>query len=120
MIHENLFELPEDCTATATVLMTITSGQTACEGQQAYPPGHASGSTRALEDGPPGTPQRRCPRGNTAASCAVQAEAHEVQVSPYAAATRASSGRDLPPLVALLRRASFPRPARALAIWLAG
>ena len=42
VIRENLFELPEDCIAAATVLMTITNGQIAFEGNQAYPPGHAT------------------------------------------------------------------------------
>jgi predicted amidohydrolase YtcJ len=42
VIRENLFELPEDCIAAATVLMTITNGQIAFEGEQAYPPGHAT------------------------------------------------------------------------------
>jgi hypothetical protein len=42
VLRENLFELPEDCIAGATVLMTITNGKVAFEGEQAYPPGHAS------------------------------------------------------------------------------
>ena len=42
VLRENLFELPEDCIASATVLMTITNGKLAFEGEQAYPPGHAS------------------------------------------------------------------------------
>jgi predicted amidohydrolase YtcJ len=42
VIRENLFELPEDCLAAATVVMAITNGQIAFEGQQAYPPGHAT------------------------------------------------------------------------------
>jgi predicted amidohydrolase YtcJ len=42
VIRENLFDLPEDCIAAATVLMTITNGQIAFEGEQAYPPGHAT------------------------------------------------------------------------------
>jgi predicted amidohydrolase YtcJ len=49
--RENLFDLPEDCIAAATVLMTVTNGQIAFEGEQAYPPGHAtcrSGAAPAL------------------------------------------------------------------------
>jgi predicted amidohydrolase YtcJ len=42
VLRENLFELPEDCIAAATVLMTITNGRIAFEGEQAYPPGHAT------------------------------------------------------------------------------
>jgi predicted amidohydrolase YtcJ len=42
VLRENLFELPEDCVAAATVLMTITNGKLAFEGEQAYPPGHAT------------------------------------------------------------------------------
>ena len=42
MIRENLFELPQDCIAAATVLMTSTNGEIAFEGEQAYPPGHAT------------------------------------------------------------------------------
>ena len=42
LIRENLFELPEDCIAAATLLMTITNGEIAFEGEQAYPPGHAT------------------------------------------------------------------------------
>jgi predicted amidohydrolase YtcJ len=42
VVRENLFELPEDCVAAATVLMTITNGKVAFEGEQAYPPGHAT------------------------------------------------------------------------------
>jgi predicted amidohydrolase YtcJ len=42
VIRENLFELPEDCLAAATVVMAITNGQIAFESQQAYPPGHAT------------------------------------------------------------------------------
>jgi predicted amidohydrolase YtcJ len=40
--RENLFELPQDCIAAATVVMTITNGRIAFEGEQAYPPGHAT------------------------------------------------------------------------------
>jgi hypothetical protein len=47
VIRENLFELPEDCIAAATVLMTITNGEIAFEGEQAYPPGHATCPSRA-------------------------------------------------------------------------
>ena len=42
VIRENLFDLPQDCIAAATVLMTITNGEIAFEGEQAYPPGHAT------------------------------------------------------------------------------
>jgi predicted amidohydrolase YtcJ len=42
VIREDLFALPEDCIAAATVLMTISNGQIAFEGEQAYPPGHAT------------------------------------------------------------------------------
>jgi predicted amidohydrolase YtcJ len=42
VIRENLFELPQDCIAAATVLMTIANGKIAFEGEQAYPPGHAT------------------------------------------------------------------------------
>jgi predicted amidohydrolase YtcJ len=42
VLRENLFELPEDCIASATVAMTITNGKLAFEGEQAYPPGHGS------------------------------------------------------------------------------
>jgi predicted amidohydrolase YtcJ len=42
VLRENLFELPQDCIASATVLMTITNGRVAFEGEQAYPPGYAS------------------------------------------------------------------------------
>jgi predicted amidohydrolase YtcJ len=40
--RENLFELPQDCIAAATVLMTVANGDIAFEGEQAYPPGHAT------------------------------------------------------------------------------
>jgi predicted amidohydrolase YtcJ len=42
VIRENLFELPEDCIAASTVLMTVVNGRIAFEGAQAYPPGHAT------------------------------------------------------------------------------
>ena len=42
VIRENLFKLPQDCIAAATVLMTITNGKISFEGEQAYPPGHAT------------------------------------------------------------------------------
>jgi predicted amidohydrolase YtcJ len=42
VLRENLFRLPKDCIASATVLMTITNGKVAFKGEQAYPPGHAS------------------------------------------------------------------------------
>jgi hypothetical protein len=42
VIRENLFELPGNCIAAATVLMTITNGQIAFEGNQANRPGHAT------------------------------------------------------------------------------
>jgi predicted amidohydrolase YtcJ len=42
VIRENLFDLPEDCIAAATVLMTVSNGRIAFEGAQAYPPGHAT------------------------------------------------------------------------------
>jgi predicted amidohydrolase YtcJ len=45
VVRENLFELPQDCIAAATVLMTITNGRIAFEGEQAYPPGHATCSS---------------------------------------------------------------------------
>jgi predicted amidohydrolase YtcJ len=47
VIRENLFELPEDCIAAATVLMTVANGEIAFEGEQAYPPGHATCSSGA-------------------------------------------------------------------------
>ena len=42
VLRENLFELPQDCIAAATVLMTFDNGRIALEGEQAYPPGHAT------------------------------------------------------------------------------
>jgi predicted amidohydrolase YtcJ len=42
VLRENLFELPEDCIAAATVVMTVINGQIAFDGEQAYPPGHAT------------------------------------------------------------------------------
>jgi predicted amidohydrolase YtcJ len=42
VLRENLFELPADCVAAATVLMTIANGEVAFEGEQSYPPGHAT------------------------------------------------------------------------------
>jgi predicted amidohydrolase YtcJ len=42
VVRENLFELPEDCIAAATVLMTVINGQIVFEGERAYPPGHAT------------------------------------------------------------------------------
>jgi len=42
VVRENLFELPEDCIAAATVLMTVINGRIVFEGEQAYPPGHAT------------------------------------------------------------------------------
>jgi Amidohydrolase family len=38
VIRENLFELPQDCIAAATVLMTITNGQIAFEGEHSCCP----------------------------------------------------------------------------------
>jgi predicted amidohydrolase YtcJ len=46
VLRENLFEVPEDCIAAGTVLMTITNGRVAFEGEQAYPPGHATCASR--------------------------------------------------------------------------
>jgi predicted amidohydrolase YtcJ len=51
VLRENLFELPQDCIAAATVLMTITNGRVAFEGEQAYPPGHATCPSGAAPTG---------------------------------------------------------------------
>lgn len=39
VLKENLFAVPSDCVAAGTVAMTITNGQLAFSGAQAYPPG---------------------------------------------------------------------------------
>ena len=46
VIRENLLELPEDCIAAATVLMTVVNGRVTFEGAQAYPPGDATCPSR--------------------------------------------------------------------------
>ena len=86
MIRENLFELPEDCIAAATVLMTITNGQIAFEGNL-----RRSGSGLGV-------------KGESVGSC-------------DSGQLGAVSCRHL---VARPRWASYQRPARVLAIWLAG
>ena len=47
VVRENLFELPSDCLASATVLLTMVNGQIGFEGAQAYPPGAADCSSGA-------------------------------------------------------------------------
>ena len=42
VVRENLIELPQDCIAAATVLLTLVNGKVAFEGEQAYPPGDAT------------------------------------------------------------------------------
>ena len=52
VIRENLFALPADCLASATVLLTMVNGRIGFEGEQAYPPGAAdcpSGAAPAAE-----------------------------------------------------------------------
>jgi predicted amidohydrolase YtcJ len=51
VLRENLFELPADCIAAATVLMTVTNGKVAFNGQQAYPPGYATCPSGAAPGG---------------------------------------------------------------------
>ncbi|HEX2126722.1 MAG TPA: amidohydrolase family protein [Thermoleophilaceae bacterium] len=42
VVRENLLELPQDCIAAATVLLTVVNGRVTFEGEQAYPPGDAT------------------------------------------------------------------------------
>lgn len=69
VVRENLLELPADCLAAGTVLMTVVNGRVAFEGAQAYPPGDATcPSARApaagprLEDEKVSGPARPAPR----------------------------------------------------------
>ena len=57
VIRENLLELPQDCIAAGTVLLTLVNGKTTFEGERAYPPGDATcPSGRAPAKGPSITP----------------------------------------------------------------
>jgi predicted amidohydrolase YtcJ len=51
VVREDLFTLPPDCIASATVLLTVVNGRVAFEGAQAFPPGAADCASGAAPNG---------------------------------------------------------------------